>query len=293
VGTSAGDAGQRNGTLTVAAAPIGRPDDASPRLALALAETAIVAAEDTRRVRRLAAVLGVRLTGRLVSYYDSAEGQRVPGLLTALREGTDVLLVSDAGLPGISDPGYRLVTAAAAEGIRVTVLPGPSAVTAALAISGLPSDRFCFEGFPPRKPGERARRFAELATERRTLVFFESPRRLAATLHDLARALGGDRRAVACRELTKTHEEVRRQTLAELAQWADGTVLGEVTLVIEGARAGTSGPGTVTIAEAVRQVADRVLAGATRRDAITEVARQAGLARHEVYTAVVRQGRDR
>jgi 16S rRNA (cytidine1402-2'-O)-methyltransferase len=284
---------RRCGTLTLAAAPIGRPDDASPRLAGALGGAAIVAAEDTRRVRRLAAALGVRVTGRLVSYYDSVEQQRASGLLTALREGTDVLLVTDAGMPGISDPGYRLVSAAAAEGIRVTVLPGPSAVTAALAVSGLPSDRFSFEGFPPRRQGERARRFAELATEPRTLVFFESPRRLAGTLHELAGALGGGRRAALCRELTKTHEEIRRQTLAELAEWADGGVLGEITLVIEGARASGPGRGTITIAEAVRQVADRVLAGASRRDAITAVAQQAGLSRHEVYTAVVRQGRAR
>src|SRR5258708_7442997 len=207
-------------TLTVAAVPIGRPEDASPRLAAALGEAPIVAAEDTRRLRRLASALGVRLTSRLVSYYDDVEAARTPELLADLKAGRDVLLVTDAGLPGISDPGYLLVAAAAQAGIRVTVLPGPSAVTAALAVSGLPSDRFCFEGFPPRRAGERARRFAELAGEPRTLIFFESRRRLAQTLTGLAEAFGGGRPAVVCRELTKTHEEIRRGTLAELAAWA-------------------------------------------------------------------------
>jgi 16S rRNA (cytidine1402-2'-O)-methyltransferase len=222
------------GTLIVAAVPIGRPEDASPRLATALATAGIIAAEDTRRVRRLAAGLGVAPAGRIVSYYDAVEQARVPGLLAALRDGSDVLLVTDAGMPVVSDPGYRLVAGAAAEGMAVTVLPGPSAVTAALAVSGLPSDRFCFEGFPPRRSGDRARRFAELAAEPRTLVFFESPRRIHVTLGELAEAFGPDRRAVVCRELTKTHEEIRRGTLAELAEWADGGLRGELTLVVDG-----------------------------------------------------------
>jgi 16S rRNA (cytidine1402-2'-O)-methyltransferase len=220
--------------LIVAATPIGRALDASPRLATALASAGLVAAEDTRRVRRLAADLGVTLAGRVVSYYDAVEQARVPGLVAALRDGCDVLLVTDAGMPAVSDPGYRLVAAAAAEGLPVTVLPGPSAVTAAVAVSGLPSDRFCFEGFPPRRSGERARRFAALAAEPRTLVFFESPHRVAATLAELAAAFGPDRRGVVCRELTKVHEEIRRGTLAELAEWAGGGVLGELTLVVAG-----------------------------------------------------------
>ena len=223
-----------HGTLTVAAAPIGQPADASPRLAAALAAADVIAAEDTRRVRRLAGALGAELSGQVVSYYDGVERSRVPRLLADLQHGRDVLLVTDAGMPGVSDPGYRLVSAAAEAGIPVTVLPGPSAVTAALAVSGLPSDRFCFEGFPPRKPGERSRRFAELAAEPRTLVFFESPRRVAATLAELAAALGPGRPAVACRELTKTHEEIRRGTLGDLAEWAAAGVLGEITLVVAG-----------------------------------------------------------
>ena len=272
------------GTLTLAAAPIGQPGDASPRLAAALATAPVVAAEDTRRIRRLAASLGVQLAGRLVSYYEDVERARAATLLAELQAGRDVLLVTDAGMPGVSDPGYRLVSAAAAAGIRVTVLPGPSAVTAALAVSGLPSDRFCFEGYPPRRPGEQARRFAELAAERRTLIFFESPRRLAGTLTALAEAFGGTRRAVVCRELTKTHEEVRRGTLAELASWAEAGLLGEITLVVEGAPAASPGDAGTAAAE----VEERVAAGVQRNTAIAAVAKEQGLAKRELYDAVVR-----
>jgi len=248
-----------SGLLTVAAVPIGRPEDASPRLGAVLESADVIAAEDTRRLRRLAATLNVRITGRLVSYYDVIEARRAAELVTELQAGRDVLVVTDAGMPGISDPGYRLVAAAAAAGIRVTAVPGPSAVTTALAVSGLPTDRFCFEGFPPRKTGERERRFADLATDARTQVFFESPRRLAATLAELCRSHGADRAAVVCREMTKVHEEIRRGTLAELAAWAapgapsapsardnpgaparpagapgSGRVRGEITLVVAG-----------------------------------------------------------
>jgi 16S rRNA (cytidine1402-2'-O)-methyltransferase len=232
------------GVLTLAGVPIGRPEDAPPRLAAELGDADVIAAEDTRRLRRLAATLGVQLTGRLVSYYDVVEARRAVELVAELQAGRNVLVVTDAGMPGISDPGYRLVAAAAAAGIKVTAVPGPSAVTTALAVSGLPTDRFCFEGFPPRKEGERNRRFAELAADPRTQVFFESPRRLHLTLVELARSHGADRAAVVCRELTKVHEEVRRGTLAELAAWADpenpvhppgsGGVRGEITLVVAG-----------------------------------------------------------
>jgi 16S rRNA (cytidine1402-2'-O)-methyltransferase len=285
------------GTLVVAAAPIGRPEDASPRLAAALATAGVIAAEDTRRLRRLAAALGAEPAGRIVSYYDAVEQSRVAGLLAALREGQDVLLVTDAGMPGVSDPGYRLVAAAASAGLPVTVLPGPSAVTAALAVSGLPSDRFCFEGFPPRRAGERARRFAALAAEPRTLVFFESPRRLAATLAELAAAFGPGRQAVACRELSKTHEQIHRGTLADLAQWAAGGVLGEVTLVVAGSPARVAGGAAaggpaaagreLSPAEAAAQVAAREGAGMARKEAIAAVARESGLRKRDVYDAVV------
>src|SRR5277367_1667457 len=207
------------GILTLAGVPIGRPEDAPPRLVAALATADVVAAEDTRRVRQLAAALNVAITGRVISYYDVIESRRAEQLAAELAAGKNVLVVTDAGMPGISDPGYRVVAAAAAAGIRVTAVPGPSAVTTALAVSGLPTDRFCFEGFPPRKPGERTRRFAELAGDRRTQVYFESGRRLAATLTELAASHGEDRPAVVCRELTKTHEEIKRGTLGELAEW--------------------------------------------------------------------------
>ena len=271
------------GTLIVAATPIGRAGDASPRLASALAAAAVIAAEDTRRVRRLAAALGVTLAGRTVSYYDDVEQDRVAGLLASLVSGDDVLLITDAGMPGVSDPGYRLVAAAAAAGLRVTVLPGPSAVTAALAVSGLPSDRFCFEGFPPRRDGPRARRFAELAAEPRTLVFFEAARRAGATLAGLAAAFGRDRRAVVCRELSKTHEEIRRGTLGELAEWAAGGLLGEVTLVV----AGRDQAPAMDAAAAAAEVAAREAAGTPRKEAIAAVAAESGLPRRDVYNAVV------
>src|SRR6266700_496897 len=238
------------GTLILAAAPIGRAQDASASLAAALAGAPVIAAEDTRRLRRLAAALGVTLTGRVVSYYEDVEAARGPILLGALTSGQEVLVVSDAGMPGISDPGYRLVSGAIEAGVRVTVLPGPSAVTAAVAVSGLPTDRFCFEGFPPRKAGERARRLADLRDERRTMVFFEYPRRLGRTLADMAAAFGADRPAAVCRELTKTHEEIRRGPLGDLAQWAargEG-VLGEITVVIGGARQAGGANGTAAAA---------------------------------------------
>ncbi|HEX3752440.1 MAG TPA: 16S rRNA (cytidine(1402)-2'-O)-methyltransferase [Streptosporangiaceae bacterium] len=277
------------GTLMLAATPIGRPEDASARLVAALAAAPVIAAEDTRRLRRLADRLGVTPAGTVVSYYEGVEEQRAPGLLADLRAGRDVLLVTDAGMPGVSDPGYRLTAAAVAEGIAVTVLPGPSAVTAALAVSGLPSDRFCFEGFAPRGKGERARRFAELASERRTLVFFESPRRLGVTLEALAAAFGPERPAVVCRELTKTHEEVRRGSLGELAGWATaGHPLGEITVVVGGAPARIVGPADVD--EAVAEVSRRMASGLSRRDAVAAVAAEAGLPRRLVYEAAVSPG---
>ena len=284
------------GTLIVAAAPLGQPADASPRLAGGLASAGIIAAEDTRRALRLARELGVKINGRLVSYYDAVDQDRVAELLSAMESGTDVLLIADAGMPGVSDPGYRLVGAAARAGITVTVLPGPSAVTAALAVCGLPTDRFCFEGFPPRSAGARQRRFAELAAEPRTMVFFESRRRVAATLAGLAAAFGPDRQAVACRELTKTHEEIARGTLTELAAWAKQGVLGEITLVVAGApvrsRPSPDGPGwAASVAAAVAEVATRQAAGISRKEAIAAVAAESGLPKREVYNAVVAGGR--
>ncbi|HET9894720.1 MAG TPA: 16S rRNA (cytidine(1402)-2'-O)-methyltransferase [Streptosporangiaceae bacterium] len=277
------------GTLIVAGAPIGRPQDASAALISALGTAQVIAAEDTRRLRRLANALGVQLTSQVVSYFDDVETARVPALIEHLKAGKDVLLITDAGTPVISDPGYRLVTAAAAAGLEVTVLPGPSAVTAALAVSGLPTDRFCFEGFPPRRQGERDRRFTELATERRTMVFFESPRRLAATLAELAAALGSDRSAVVCRELTKTHEEIIRGTLGKLANWAASGVLGEITLVIAGASSATRP--AATEADVLAEVSASEEAGRTRNEAIAAAAAKLGLRKREVYDTVIRAKR--
>ncbi|QKW34043.1 16S rRNA (cytidine(1402)-2'-O)-methyltransferase [Actinomadura sp. NAK00032] len=273
------------GTLLLAAAPIGRAEDASARLRAALAAAPVIAAEDTRRLRRLVGDLGVRTTGRVVSYNDLNERARAEGLVEELLAGRDVLVITDAGMPGVSDPGYRLVRAAVAAQVPVSVLPGPSAVTTALAVSGLPSDRFCFEGFPPRKPGERARRFGALAEEPRTMVFFESPRRLADTLAAMAGAFGADRPAAVCRELTKTYEEIRRGTLGDLAGWAADGVLGEITLVVGGA---PEPSGLREPAELAAAVAAREEAGTPRKQAIAEVAKENGAPKRVVYDAVVK-----
>ncbi len=270
--------------LVLAGAPIGRADDASPRLVAALAGAELVAAEDTRRLHRLCADLGVALSGRVVSYFEGNEAQRTPQLLEALQAGQRVLLVTDAGMPTVSDPGYRLVVAAVEHDLPVTCIPGPSAVTTALAVSGLPTDRFCFEGFLPRKAGERHARLAELQAERRTCVLFEAPHRLADALADMAAVLGPDRRAVVCRELTKTYEEVVRGTLPELVEWAAAGVRGEVTLVLAGA---PEPDVELTAAELVRLVGVREQAGLTRKEALAAVAAETGLPKRDVYDAVV------
>ncbi len=236
-------------------APIGDVRDASPRLGEVLASADVIAAEDTRRVRRLAHALGITITGRVVSCYDAVEGARAEMLTEQLLAGRTVALVTDAGMPAVSDPGYRVVAAAAAAGVAITVVPGPSAVTAALAVSGLPSDRWTFEGFLPRKAGERRSRLRGLAAESRTMVFLESPHRLGASLRDLAEAFGGPRRATLCRELTKTWEEIVRTDLAGLVDWAgDGrTVRGEFTLVIAGdASAGPARVGGASVPAGAR-----------------------------------------
>jgi len=271
------------GTLILAAAPIGQPQDASARFCTALGEVAVIAAEDTRRLRRLTADLGVQPTGRVLSFFEGNERQRQDELLQCLRDGEDVLVVTDAGMPTVSDPGYRLVSAAAAAGIGVTVLPGPSAVLAALAVSGLPTDRFCFEGFLPRRKAERAKRLNGLAAEPRTMVFFEAPHRLAASLDDCLAAFGPQRSAVVCRELTKTHEEIVRGPLQALVEWAQGQVRGEVTLVIAGAD-----PSESADAEELAAAVARLTAGGmSRRDAVAEVARSTGAAKRAVYAAAL------
>ncbi|WP_121180861.1 16S rRNA (cytidine(1402)-2'-O)-methyltransferase [Nocardiopsis sp. Huas11] len=277
--------GEGSGTLTLAGLPIGNSGDAPPRLLRALETARVIAAEDTRRLRQFASRAGVRLGGdegaRVVSYYDANESRRTDDLMTDLRGGTDVLVVTDAGMPGVSDPGYRLTAACAEEGILVTSIPGPSAVTTALVVSGLPTDRFCFEGFPPRKG--LAGYLEELAAERRTMVFFESPHRIAATLEAMARAFGADRRAAVCRELTKTYEQVRRGGLGELAEWAAEGVRGEISVVVEGARSRPEQVGSADLVAAVAALEDE---GVRRKEAIGRVAKESGVPKRRVYDLV-------
>jgi 16S rRNA (cytidine1402-2'-O)-methyltransferase len=269
------------GLLVLAATPLGDSRDASPRLVEALGSADVVAAEDTRRLRALAAVLGVTVRGRIISHYDAVEAARIPALLAAIRGGATVLVVTDAGMPAVSDPGFRLVAACVAEGLRVSCLPGPSAVTTALAVSGLPSDRFCFEGFPPRRDGPRRRWLAGLAAEGRTCVFFESPHRLAATLAEAAEVLGVDRPAAVCRELTKPYEEVRRGGLGALAKWAAAGVRGEITVVLAGALLAEP----PDVAELVGEVRERVAAGERLKDAVAAVATEHGVPKRDLYQA--------
>ncbi len=268
------------GTLTLAATPIGNPLDASVRLVRALEQADLIAAEDTRRLHRLCSDLEVTMQGKVISYHEHNEVERTGRLLEALQEGQRVLVVTDAGMPVVSDPGYRAVQAAVQEGYPVRVFPGPSAVLTALAASGLAPDRFCFEGFLPRKEGRRATAMAALAGEERTLVFFESPRRTAATLAAMAEAFGADRPAAVARELTKTHEEVLRGSLAELRDWAAHTeVLGEIAIVVAGAE-----PGQESAEDHLQAVLDRAAAGERLKDAAKNVAASVkGVSARDLY----------
>ncbi len=273
------------GRVILAGAPLGNPGDASARLREVLAAADVVAAEDTRRLARLARDLDVSVTGRVISYFEGNEERRTPELIEALHGGATVVVVTDGGMPSVSDPGYRLVRAALDAGFPVTAAPGPSAVTTALALSGLPSDRFVFEGFLPRTGSARRSRLKELAAEPRTLVFFEAPHRIAGTLADLATVFGADRDAAVCRELTKTYEEIRRGPAAELAAWAaESGPRGEITVVVAGA---TPGPAERPPDDELRTaVARREAAGDSRRDAIQAVADEYGLRKRDVYALV-------
>ncbi|MDR2703412.1 MAG: 16S rRNA (cytidine(1402)-2'-O)-methyltransferase [Cellulomonadaceae bacterium] len=276
------------GGLVLAGTPIGNSADASPRLRELLATADIVAAEDTRRVRDLARRLDIPISGRVVSYYEHNEAERAPALLGAIEGGALVLLVTDAGMPAVSDPGYRLVAAAAAAQVPITCAPGPSAVPTALALSGLPSDRFTFEGFLPRKAQERARFLDELATERRTMVFFETPHRVAEAVAAAAAAFGADRPAALCRELTKTYEEVLRLPLGELAallakrEQEPAGIRGEIVLVVAGApKLEADLPALV---ELVKQ---SVAQGERLKDAAASVAAAHGVSKRELYNAAL------
>lgn len=267
--------------IILAATPIGNLGDASRRLVEVLEAATVVAAEDTRVAQRLLAGLGVANRPRLIALHDHNERERAADLVELARD-QDIVLLSDAGMPTVSDPGFHLVETAAAAGVGVTALPGPSAVLTALAVSGLPTDRFTFEGFLPRKPGERRSALRALADEPRTMVFFESPNRLAASLADIAEALGDDRRVVVCRELTKLYEEVRRGTAVELAAWAAEGVRGEIVVVVAGAPARAADPEA-----AVEQVLALVAAGTRLKDAAAEVAEVTGLGKRDLYQAAL------
>lgn len=272
-----------SGQLILAGTPIGNADDATPRLREALQTADLVAAEDTRKALRLFAQLGLKVTARLLSYHDVNEQQRVKEIVDAVAAGQRVVVISDAGMPTISDPGFRVAQAASGAGLRVTALPGPSAVTVALALSGLPTDRFCFEGFLSRKDGERKRQLQELAQERRTMVFFESTHRVAKTTEQMAEVFGADRPAALCRELTKTYEEVIRGSIAEIALRCQSEVLGEITLVVAGAGE-VAAADPETLVEAVRQ---RVGLGIDQKSAIAEVAEAYGVAKRTVFDLLV------
>jgi len=272
----------------LAGTPIGDARDASPHLAEVLSEAHVIAAEDTRRLRRLCERLGVEPSAKVVSYFDGNEVERTPMLAQALADGETVVVVTDAGMPSVSDPGFRLVRAALDLGVAIDVVPGPSAVLAALAVSGLPVARFCFEGFVPRKAGERANHLAGLAREPRTMVFFEAPHRLAEFLDAALAAFGASRPAAVCRELTKPHQEVVRGPLSQLAEWAQGPVLGEVTVVVGGWTGLAGGEADDALAAGVAAVRAAVASGATTRAAVDDVAAAQGLRRKTLYDAVLK-----
>ena len=263
--------------IILAATPIGNLGDASRRLVEVLENARVVAAEDTRTTQRLLQALKIENRPRLIALHDHNEKHKAAEL-AALAADEDVVVVSDAGMPAVSDPGYGLVAEAVAQGVTVTAIPGPSAVIMALAISGLPTDRFTFEGFLPRKPGERRSALRAVAAEPRTLIFFESPSRLASTLADMGGAFGDERRIAVCRELTKLYEEVRRGTASELASWAERGVKGEIVIVVEGAA-----PIEASAEDAGAQVQALVDSGMRLKDACAEVAAATGLSSRDLY----------
>lgn len=272
-----------SGQLILAATPIGNVADASARLKSALASAQIIAAEDSRRAKRLIQDLEISTTAQIWSFYDAVEEAKSPELIDRVEAGDVVVVISDAGMPTVSDPGYRIVQEAIARGIKVSVIPGPSAVLTALAISGLAVDRFSFEGFLPRKSGERKNFLDQLADDQRTMVFFEAPHRLVESLQDFAEVFGQDRQAVICRELTKTYEEIVRGSFVELIAWADREILGEITLVV----AGASPIAATTATDWVALVDTRVQLGISQRDAIAEVAKELRVPKRDVYDAVL------
>ena len=291
--TARDDAGE-SGRIMLAATPLGDAQDAALRLIQALQECDVVAAEDTRKLRALVSRLGIEVGGQVLSFYEGNESARVPELIDKAIGGAQVLVVTDAGMPSVSDPGFRLVREAHAAGVSITCLPGPSAALAALVLSGLPVARFAFEGFLPRKEGDRRRRLESLATEERTMVFFEAPHRLEESLADMVLAFGAQRQAAVCRELTKTYEEVKRGELGDLAQWAQGEVRGEITVVVDGASSDDlrEAAGLADDESIARAVAEAMKSGMSRKDAAAQVAEAAGLSKRYVYDASLRTRAD-
>lgn len=277
-------ASEEGGVLILGGTPIGNLADASDRLRSALATADLIAVEDTRKLRTLASGLGVRTRGRVIVNHDHNEEERSETIVQAVQDGQRVLLLSDAGMPTISDPGYVAAAAVAEADLPVTVVPGPSAALTALALSGLPTGRFTFEGFLARKGSERTRRLVSLAGEERTMIFYESPHRTAATLADFVQTFGANRRGTVSRELTKLHEEVRRGTLAELAEWAESErVRGEIVIIVEG----TQAPETPQAQDVVQLVLDRVADGERLKSACAAVAAETGTSKRDLYEAAL------
>lgn len=270
--------------LILAATPLGNPNDASDSLKSAITGAKYIAAEDSRKLTRLCSDLGVRYEAKVISYFEGNESERLEELTNILKSGNDLLVVTDAGMPGISDPGYRLIRAAIENEIQVKVIPGPSAVTTALLLSGLPSDRFCFEGFLPRTNGARSAALEELASEERTMIFFEAPHRILDALEDVVKVFGGERPGAICREITKTYEEVVRGSISELVAWAKSKeILGEITLVVGGFVANKN----LDEAELIKEVLKFEAAGFSRKEAIAEVAKVTAVAKRDVFNAMV------
>ena len=271
--------------LILACLPIGDARDASAHLIQAITEAKIIAAEDSRKFSRLCQELNIRHNAKVISFFEGNESERIDELTLLLNSNKDVLVVTDAGAPGISDPGYRLIRAALTSNVQVKVLPGPSAVTTALLLSGLPTDRFCFEGFPPRTKGARSNWFKDLATEERTIIFFEAPHRITESLEDAQTAFGSDRDAAVCREMSKHYEEVVRGSISELINWAKSKdILGEITVVVEGFNPGTR---QFSVEDLVKLVIKQEEAGESRKEAIAQVAKANKVSKRVVFDAMV------
>ena len=271
--------------LLIAATPLGNPDDASARLIAAIASAQIIAAEDSRRFHRLASDLNVKFSATIISFFEGNEEERTGEVLSLLKEGKEVLLISDAGMPTISDPGFKLIRAAIGEGIALTVLPGPSAVTTAIALSGFPTDRFAFEGFAPRTSGAREKFYEELRFESRTTVFFEAPHRLVDSLATAEKVLGSDREICICRELTKQYEEIVRMSLGDAVKWSQSKeMLGEITIVLAGVEAIAQAKSEAEIVARVRSLES---VGMERKAAISAVADEMGIPKRLIFDAMV------